>query len=234
MTDKAKNLVDAAKATATIFTRQLGIFNPHENKLTMSIVGVGAVGSVVALAAAKLGVREIEIWDMDTVEEANLPIQMHQKSAIGKNKALASKELIEAMMPEVEVIAHPEKWVDQDLKADIVVSGADSLPVRKAVWDAVKYDPSVQLLCDARIGGQLMKLYYVDPDGTEDIKLYDGTFPKKDMKGSELPCTERGVIDVSFFAAALHIRAIRRWVVKREKETYRVVDLSGEFPNIIC
>ncbi len=97
----------------------------------------------------------------------------------------------------------------------------------------MKYDSAVKILVDARIGGQGMKVYCVNPSDGDDIKLYDASFPKGDMKGSELPCTERGVIDVSLFASALLIRAVRRWIVSHKKETYRIFDLSGEMPNII-
>lgn len=228
------DIIKDALKVASPYARHLGIFNPHHHKLSATVIGCGAIGSFVAMGLVKMGVKEQTLYDMDTVESENLPVQMHLRECMGENKAIATKALLERACPEdVDVVTKGEWHALEHQKADIVVSAVDSLPVRKAIWEAVKYDSAVKLLVDARIGGQAMKLYAVSPSDPADIKMYDKSFPAGDMQGSELPCTERGVIDVSLLASALLIRSIRRWVVGGKKESYRVVDLAGEFPNII-
>lgn len=217
------------------YTRHLGIFDPHKHPVSATIIGCGAVGSFVAVGLAKMGIKRQRLYDHDTVEIENLPVQMHGKGSIGQHKVAATYATILSACPEEDVqqMVDPiaTKWEDQPIRTDIVVSAVDSLEVRKAIWQSVKYDPAVRILADARIGGQAMKIYAVSPVSPDDIRVYDDSF--KSMNGSELPCTERGVIDVSLFSSALIIRAIRRWITTGRKETYRVFDLSGEIPNMI-
>jgi sulfur carrier protein ThiS adenylyltransferase len=228
--DVAKEALEAASP----YSRHLGIFNPHKFKLSASVVGCGAIGSFVAVGLAKMGVKDQTIFDMDKVEIENLPVQLHSKSGIGREKTEMTAEMIRESCPEDVDVATKGEWHATDsLKTDIVVAAVDSLPVRKAIWESVKYDDSVKILVDARIGGTAMKLFAVNPIDQDDIKKYDASFPTGDMEGSELPCTERGVIDVSLFASAMMIRSIRRWVVGKKKETYRIVDLASDFPNVI-
>lgn len=228
-----KDLAKAALELASPYSRHLGIFNPHKTPLSVSIIGCGAIGSFVAVGLAKMGVKEQVLWDMDVVERENLPVQMHLRKSLGKPKTDATKALVEECCPEDMDIRTFGEWRALDhVKADVIVSAVDSLHVRKAIWQTVKYDPSCKILVDARIGGQMMKIYAINPMSSTDIKLYDASFPEN-MEGSELPCGLRGVVDVSFMATALLIRAIRRFVATGKKEAYRVANLEGEIPNIM-
>jgi molybdopterin/thiamine biosynthesis adenylyltransferase len=225
-------LVKEAMEVASPYTRHLGIFNPHKHQLSATVIGCGAIGSFVAVGLAKMGVRDQTLYDFDTVEEVNIPVQLHGKQWLGANKAEATRQMIDMFSAEkLNITVKAEKWIDQPLKTDLVIAAVDDLDVRKAIWMNVKYDNAVKVLLDARIGGQAMKIYAVNPTDDKDIKEYDKSLAS--TKGSELPCTERGVIDVSLFASALLIRAARRWVVAGKKETYRVILLDADFPNII-
>lgn len=225
------SIVKDALEIASPYTRHLGIFNPHKHQISATVIGCGAIGSFTSVGLAKMGVHRQNLYDFDNVEIENLPVQLHQKCAIGQNKAEATKFMIEQMCPESPAVMTYGKWTDQPLKTEIVVAAVDDLDVRKAIWQTVKYDGAVKILLDARIGGQAMKIYAVNPTDDKDIKEYDKSLAS--TKGSELPCTERGVIDVSLFASALLIRSIRRWIVSQKKETYRVVMLDADFPNIV-
>ena len=229
--NEKEKYVDNQSEIATPFTRHLGIFDPHKNKISASIVGCGAIGSFVSVGLAKMGVVEQELFDFDKVEIENLPVQMHQKSFIGKNKAEATRETVKELCPISVDISINEKWDGQSLQSDVIVSAVDSLEVRKQIWESVKYDSSIKILVDARIGGQAIKVFAIDPSNPDDIKIYDNSL--KSTQGSELPCTERGVIDVSLFASSLLIRSIRRWIVSKQKEPYLVFDLSGKLSPMI-
>lgn len=229
-----KDLAKAAAKLASPYSRHLGIFDPHKYNLSATIIGCGAVGSFVAVGMAKMGIIDQTLFDMDTTELENLPVQLHVRSKLGENKAIATKSMIEDMCPEDMQVTTMDKWTALDhVKSDIVVSAVDSLHTRKVIWEAVKLDPSCKLLLDARIGGQMMKIYAINPTDLKDIKLYDASFPKDNMDGVELECTVRGVLDVSMISAGLLIRSMRRFIVSGKKESYRICNLQDEIPNIM-
>lgn len=53
-------------------------FDPEkirEAKVPIHIIGVGAIGSHIAIQLAKLGIEEITVWDFDTVDDHNIQIK---------------------------------------------------------------------------------------------------------------------------------------------------------------
>ena len=135
------------------YTRHLGIFDPHKHKLSASIIGCGAIGSFVSVGLGKMGITTQDLFDFDTVEIENLPVQMHRKAFLGKNKAEATKGLLQELCAEETAIETMGKWEGDELETDIIVSAVDSLEVRKAIWEKVRLNPRHSLLVDARIGG---------------------------------------------------------------------------------
>ena len=54
--------------------------------LHVTMVGCGAVGSFTALALSKMGVGSMTLYDPDTVEVHNLPVQMFTNADLGRPK----------------------------------------------------------------------------------------------------------------------------------------------------
>ena len=61
---------------------------------TIKVFGVGSVGSHVVKTLAKTGFKNIEIYDMDTVEEENIAAQAFDYRHIKKSKVEALKEIV--------------------------------------------------------------------------------------------------------------------------------------------
>ena len=76
----------------TRYHRQLDILDPKSMDVPVTIIGAGATGSFTALSLAKMGIRNITIYDFDTVEEHNLPNQFYRQCDLGKRKVEALRE----------------------------------------------------------------------------------------------------------------------------------------------
>ncbi|MDD2202397.1 MAG: HesA/MoeB/ThiF family protein [Firmicutes bacterium] len=106
------------------------------------IVGVGGLGSPVALYLAAAGVGTIGLVDPDAVELSNLQRQIaHTACDIGRLKVDSARDRIAALNPEVRV----EKWamaLDADNagdlvgRYDVVVDALDSIGARFVLNDA--------------------------------------------------------------------------------------------------
>ena len=53
------------------FLRHAGWVGPEDLTDTINIIGCGATGSHIALAAAKAGFHSFQLWDADIVENHN-------------------------------------------------------------------------------------------------------------------------------------------------------------------
>jgi len=100
------------------------------------VMGAGGLGSPIAMYLAAAGVGNLVIVDRDRYELSNLNRQLlgWQKD-VGRPKAVAAKEKLEALNPEVEVEAIISEITEESVRdlldrSDVVVDGTDNWSVR--------------------------------------------------------------------------------------------------------
>jgi len=196
------------------YLRQKTLFDPEEHGyVPIHIIGAGGIGSFLAVALAKLGMQNITIQDFDCVEPHNIPNQLFRLTDIGKMKVDAVKE-IASEFGDIEIKVITDKFEDSlpDLEpGSIVISAVDSMEVRKAIFDAIKDDPMVDLFIDPRIGGCTIRILTVPLSEQDSITKYSNSF-YDDENAQELECTARAIIDVGFMVAGLVTGIIRNYI----------------------
>jgi adenylyltransferase/sulfurtransferase len=107
------------------------------------LIGAGGLGSPASLYLAAAGVGRIGIVDADVVDESNLQRQIvHSTESLGEPKVESAKRSIEALNPDVEVVAYQERLTSENIERiladgwDVIVDGADNFPTRYLVNDA--------------------------------------------------------------------------------------------------
>jgi len=103
------------------------------------IVGLGGLGSPVALYLAAAGVDELHLADFDTVDATNLHRQiLHDTTSVGRTKVDSAIERIEALNPLVKVVSL-RTALDADslgpavAAVDLVLDCTDNFAIREAV-----------------------------------------------------------------------------------------------------
>jgi sulfur-carrier protein adenylyltransferase/sulfurtransferase len=107
------------------------------------LIGAGGLGSPASLYLAAAGVGRIGIVDADVVDESNLQRQIvHSTERLGEPKVASAKRTIEALNPDVHVVAYEERLTSENVERiladgwDVIVDGADNFPTRYLVNDA--------------------------------------------------------------------------------------------------
>ena len=106
------------------------------------LVGAGGLGAPAALYLAAAGVGRIGLVDFDRVEPSNLHRQvLYDAGDVGAPKLEAAGRRLEALNPEVEVVAHAtrltaENALDLVRGYDVAVDGTDAFATRYVVNDA--------------------------------------------------------------------------------------------------
>jgi adenylyltransferase/sulfurtransferase len=107
------------------------------------LVGAGGLGSPASLYLAAAGVGRLGIVDADVVDESNLQRQIiHSTEVLGEPKVESAKRTIEALNPDVDVVAYQERLTSENVDRiladgwDVIVDGADNFPTRYLVNDA--------------------------------------------------------------------------------------------------
>ncbi|MEE4743263.1 molybdopterin-synthase adenylyltransferase MoeB [Pseudomonas alliivorans] len=159
------------------------------------VVGLGGLGSPVALYLAAAGVGELHLADFDTVDLTNLQRQIiHDTQSVGMAKVDSAIARLTAINPQISLVAHRKALDVDSLSAavqavDLVLDCSDNFSTREAVNAAcVKAGRPLVSGAAIRLEGQLSVF---DPRRSES-PCYHCVYGHGSE--AELTCSEAGVI----------------------------------------
>lgn len=167
-----------------------------QQKLTRAkvlIVGVGGLGSPIALYLTGAGVGTLGVMDDDVVSVNNLQRQvLYSESQVGQPKALCAKERLQQLNSTIRVVAHIERLTPHNATSlielyDIVVDGTDNAQARYTISDACTalgkpyvygaicgLEGQVSVLCQGRA---TYRTLYPEPPSQATVKAVIGVTP---------------------------------------------------------
>jgi len=160
------------------------------NNYTLKVFGVGSVGSHFVKVAAKSGFKNIEVYDMDIVEGANIAAQAFDFEHIKQNKVDAMADIVKRAAG-IDIITHHGLVnADEPIMPEantLYCCFFDSFEGRQMVFDMLKGYPVI--FVDARIGKYNMRHYLVELDDEEQVKNFNDSLNTGAV--SELACGEK-------------------------------------------
>ena len=158
------------------------------------VVGLGGLGSPVAMYLAAAGVGRLVLADFDAVDLSNLQRQIiHTTAQIGRPKAESARSALAALNPDVELVTVKRSLVDETLPdivsdVDLVLDCCDNFPTRFAV-NAACVAAGVPLVSGAaiRLEGQVTAF-----SGRPGGPCYQCLYPQDG--GIEETCSANGVL----------------------------------------
>lgn len=154
--DKLKNSIEEIKLIETkrcdyfFLNEQIGNDISIVDK-KVAIIGVGSLGSYLATELVKLGIKNLTLYDGDTIEEANILRHRAKLSWSHISKVIAMKFDLELMHPEIIVNAKNEFLSQEILKRDMhdfdiiffTVGSSDVQLMANTVFKEANYDKPV-------------------------------------------------------------------------------------------
>lgn len=159
------------------------------------IVGLGGLGSPVALYLAAAGVGHLVLADFDEVDLTNLQRQIaHQQTDIGRLKVESARDSIHALNAEVEVSLITQALEGDSLQeqvrlADVVVDCTDNFAIRFAL-NAACVQQAKPLVSGAAIRLEGQVAVYDTRD--EQSPCYRCLYQEGD--DAQMTCSETGVL----------------------------------------
>ena len=190
---------------ANNYIDQIKFFNPETWLYQVHLIGAGGINNMLGPCLAKMGIKEIHIWDDDKLEARNCPTEVaYSYNMVGQPKTTAMHDMIRYLMGNdtVKVIEHQERVTATTELEGVVISGVDSMASRKIIWEAIQANfIDIPLYIDGRSAGKRISIFALSPadfDATEKYKtwLFD------DSKAMPLECGARNFPPVSLDIAA--------------------------------
>ena len=160
-------------------------------------IGVGGLGSPVAMYLGAAGVGRIGIVDFDVVDYSNLQRQViHGTPDVGRPKLDSARDRLNAINPEVTVETHDvalssENALELLANYDVIVDGTDNFPTRYLVNDACV------ILGKPNVYGSIFRFEgQASVFATKDGPCYRCLYPEPPPPGLVPSCAEGGVLGI--------------------------------------
>ena len=211
---------------------QLEIFNPETFNKPVHLLGVGASGSWLALMLAKLGVKDIHVWDFDEVENHNICAQAFTKSQVGEFKVDAVQIMCESMS-DINITTHNERVTGETVLSGIIFVLTDTMHSRKDIWErACKFKPNIDLVIETRMSLDMCRIYNVNPMDMDECEAYEKTFCSDDVAEVSACGTSKSVVTSAVTTASVAVRQFLNWNNQADLPNEIIYDFL--FNNYLC
>jgi molybdopterin/thiamine biosynthesis adenylyltransferase len=191
---------------------------PWANKISsVMVAGVGGIGSNLAYALARSGIKFLSLYDTDAVEEVNLGSQMFNLSDIGSDKVVAMYRNITKFNPN-SIINPYSRYIDEYFELeeyDAVFSCFDNMKARKNLFESwvtrfsIKKESPFNIFIDARMEAETFQIYTVYNE--EGIEKYRKTL-FEDSILEDLPCNFKSTTHTSLLTSGMMTAILMNYV----------------------
>ena len=158
----------------------------------VTIIGVGGIGSWTALLISRLGVKNMTLYDDDTVELGNMSGQFYRISDVDRPKVDAIASAVRYYSCYSSVTAMPERFTDTSFFSPVVIACLDSMSARKTAFTAWKKavdgtnNKEEYLFIDGRLSAETLQVFAVSGDDEDNINRYEATLFDDSEADSEI------------------------------------------------
>jgi len=195
------------------YSRQSKLINPKmiRNK-SISLVGVGATGSAIALMLAQLGWGDsnneqgvLKLFDGDIVEEHNLANQSFYPQDVGKPKVEAMNDIIKRKCNfSVQTFNRMIVTEDKDVQSTYVFLLTDTMKSRKEIFEnCIKYSFNTDMVIETRMGLRGGRIYAFNPHIGEEVDAWKKTLCTDEEADVSLCGTSQSIIITATYIASV-------------------------------
>ncbi|MGB4710390.1 MAG: ThiF family adenylyltransferase [Fuerstiella sp.] len=193
---------------ANRFTRQDDLVPRNKlSDLTVTVIGVGAIGRQVALQLAAIGAPKIQLIDFDEVDLSNVTTQGYGNDDIGQPKVAATALAIACLDDSIQVHQVINRYRPRIEIGEAVFCGVDSISARTAIWRSVQH--SVRFWIDGRMLGETIRILSVGDDTGRQHYPTTLFLQSEALVGR---CTAKSTIYTANVAAGLMLHQFARWL----------------------
>jgi len=207
------------------FLRQLDVLNPnkHDVKKRIDVIGAGAVGSYIIWFLAKVGMKNIHVWDDDVVKEHNLPNQCFLLEHVDKAKVEAIADMVKRGAG-IDIVQHQQRVDGSQELGPIVFLAVDSMSDpqhgRKKIWDdALRYNLKIKCLIEIRMGIDLGRIYMINPLRRSHVVNWERTLCSDDEAQTSACGAVSSIAPTAGMIADIAVWQLIKWLRDEEVES---------------
>ena len=164
----------------------------------VTLAGIGGIGSFVSFMLARLQILNLVMYDMDTVEEANMSGQMYNISNVGIKKTDAMAHIVKDFSGFSNVLCLNE-FTEESEASDIMICGFDNMSARELFYEKWKKHVkalSVKerkncLFIDGRLSLSELQVFAIIGDDNYSMSRYEKDYLFPDNESEAVVCSQK-------------------------------------------
>lgn len=172
----------------------------------ITVVGVGAIGSALVISLAKVGFRNITVYDFDNVSEENISNQFYAVGQIGQPKVAALNKLTMSLAS-ISITGMNMRYAFPLTPNSIVVCAVDCMQVRKEIFEH-HTNTLCKLFIDTRMGAEQLQIHALSVNDKKRVASYAKSLY---TNGDSVPeaCTAKATMYTPLLCAGLVTKIIK-------------------------
>lgn len=164
---------------------------------TITLAGVGGIGSYVGFLLARLKPDRLYLYDPDIVEQANMSGQLYGSNDLGQAKVSSLHRMLQVYANYYNSVAYQERFTAESEATDIMICGFDNMEARKLFFDKwfehvgnkPEGERSKCLFIDGRLAAEEFQVFAIQGNDTRAMREYRSKWLFSDAVADETICS---------------------------------------------
>lgn len=164
---------------------------------TITLAGVGGIGSYVGFLLARLKPVGLYLYDPDIVEQANMSGQLYGSGDLGQAKVISLHRMLQVYANYYNSVAYQERFTAESEATDIMICGFDNMEARSLFFDKwfehvgnkPEGERSKCLFIDGRLAAEEFQVFAIQGNDLRAMREYRSKWLFSDAVADETICS---------------------------------------------
>lgn len=194
-------------------------------KQTVTLAGVGGIGSYVGFLLGRLKPQRLIIYDPDKVETVNMSGQLYGQTDVGNYKSVAISIMVRNYANYNNIVALNCRFEADSEATDIMICGFDNMEARKVFYEKWKqrvlsYSTGSNnrkkcLFIDGRLAVEEFQVLSIQGDDDRAMKEYEDKWLFSDTEAEETICSYKQTTFMANMIASVMVNVFVNFVANQ-------------------
>ena len=196
-------------------------------KIDITLIGLGGIGSHTALLLSKFKPHQISLWDNDAVEAVNMAGQLYKVNQVGSRKVFCTRNNIAEFSNYYDVFSHASRFTIRHDPTPITICGLDNMGARKDCFKAwlrrVRQSsfPSEFLFIDGRLAAEELQVFCIRGDSNYDIERYEEKYLFPSSEAEQTTCSYKQTAYMANMIAGVICNLVANYLANKQIPDFR-------------
>lgn len=217
-------------------------------KQTVTLAGVGGIGSYVGFLLGRLKPERLIVYDPDKVEAVNMSGQLYGKNDLGTYKGVALASMVKNYADYYNMVIHPERFTTESEATDIMICGFDNMSARKLFYNKWKSHISGKteeekakcLFIDGRLAAEEFQVLSIQGNDNRAMAEYEDKWLFNDEEAEETICSYKQTTFMANMIASVMVNIFVNFIanqcgpiIDRDVPFFISYDASTMFTKVV-